>query len=247
MVPFSACPHSTTTIVLCRRHLRSYNGVLTSATAVRRFHPLEWAAALGWPCILRLPTNLQDAWHQLGNTLSPQQALFGLCSALSNSHYTYDFHSVLTVMQHDAIDLTNTFFSVSEARFNAESGTSFLRHFVPPTFPFIHSIQTDLYHAPRNLLLRSTSSQQVVTYLQHETYFAFLQRHHIQSAAVTSPMNGTIFPSATMLQLHLQHRFLNTTQRVSSDHNTSLPPTFLTFQSRNLSGSFYLIDDFFFF
>ena len=59
-------------------------------------------------------------------------------------------------------------------------------------------------------------------------------------------MNGTIFPSATMLQLNLQHRFLNTTQRiqrVSSDHNTSLPPTFLTFQSRNLSGSFYLIDD----
>ena len=75
--------------------LRS-NGLFTELVAladhtVRRFHPLEWAAALGWPPILCLPSNLEDAWHQIGNTLSPHQALYALCSALSTPSFTYDF------------------------------------------------------------------------------------------------------------------------------------------------------------
>ena len=50
-------------------NLLRLNGFYTEL--VRRFHPLEWASALGWTPILRLPLNLEDSWHQLGNTLSP--------------------------------------------------------------------------------------------------------------------------------------------------------------------------------
>ena len=113
---------------------------------------------------------LDNAWHQLGNTLSPQQALFGLCSALSTSNYAYDFHSILQVLQRDALDLTRTQFTIVDGYLKANYSSSSLLDFVPPTFPFFHSIQSDLYHAPRNLVFRSPAAQQVVSYLRHETY-----------------------------------------------------------------------------
>ena len=143
----------------------------------------------------------------------PQQALFGLCSALSTSNYAYDFQSILQVLQRDALDLTRTQFTIVDGYLKANDSSSFLLDFVPPTFPFIHSIQSDLYHAPRNLVFRSPAAQQVVSYLRHETYFSFFHRHNIDSTSITTPLNGAIFPSATMLQLHLQHRFLNTSYR----------------------------------
>ena len=90
--------------------------VSTSSSSVRRFHPLEWTAALGWPHMLQLPATLENAWHQLGNTLSPQQALFGLCAALSTPNQTYDFQSIVHVLKRDALDLTRTPFSVVDRR-----------------------------------------------------------------------------------------------------------------------------------
>ena len=229
-------------------NLLQLNGLYTelvpiSPTAIRRFHPLEWAAALGWSSILRLPLNLHDAWHQLGNTLSPQQTLYGLCLALSNSEYAYDFHSVLSVMQRDSLNLTFTHISTHQERFYAENSTDSLTQFVPPTLPFIYTIQSELYHAPRNLLFRSTNVQQVIPYLQHETYFAFLDRLRIESTTILTPFNSRIFPSATMMQLHLQHRFLNTTQFLHHTLPEQSFPSFITFQSRTLTGSLYLIND----
>ena len=216
--------------------------ISTSLNDVRRFHPLEWAAALGWPPFLRLPIDLHLSWHQLGNTLSPQQALYGLCSALSDSTTSYDFLSILDVLLSDSIDLSVVCFSVCDGFFCAENEASSIRNFVPPTVLPIHSVQTGLYHAPRNLLLRTPTTEIIVTYLQHETFFSFCQRLGISFSAITSPQNSPLCLSSTMLQLFLQYRFLNASHPLRVSRPLFSSP-FILFQSKNTQGSFYLLDD----
>ena len=216
--------------------------ISTSLNDVRRFHPLEWAAALGWPPLLRLPIDLHLSWHQLGNTLSPQQALYGLCSALSDSTTSYDFLSILDVLLSDSIDLSVVCFSVCDGFFCAENEASSIRNFVPPTVLPIHSVQTGLYHAPRNLLLRTPTTEIIVTYLQHETFFSFCQRLGISFSAITSPQNSPLCLSSTMLQLFLQYRFLNASHPLRVSRPLFSSP-FILFQSKNTQGSFYLLDD----
>lgn len=65
----------------------------------------EWAAALGWTTTLCLPSDLATAWLQLGNTLSPHQALFKLCAALANPTHAYDFQALAVRLQSHSINL----------------------------------------------------------------------------------------------------------------------------------------------
>ncbi len=161
--------------------LRS-NGLYTELVAlsdhtIRRFHPLEWAAALGWPSIICLPCNLEDAWHQIGNTLSPHQALYALCSALSTPSSSYDFYSLAKRLQQDSLDLTSHSYHCFD---------SFLQPIYPPCLfphtpvvPPITSFQSSLFFAPRNILLRMPTTQVVLTYQQQETLYTFVFRHRL--------------------------------------------------------------------
>ncbi len=56
------------------------NGLYTelvplSTHSERRFHPFEWAFALGWPSYLQLPIDLEEAWRNFdaGNSFRPLQ------------------------------------------------------------------------------------------------------------------------------------------------------------------------------
>ena len=218
--------------------------VSSSPSHVRRFHPLEWMAALGWPSFLCLPHDLSTAWHQLGNTLTPHQALFGLCAALSDVSSSYDFVSLLGVLLSHSTDLRVTAFHVADGFLRANSGSSFLREFVPPTLSRIHSIQNTLYHAPRNLLFRTPTAQCVVSYHQHETFHAFCKRCGIFPSSISSPLRSVILPSATMAQLFFQHRFLNSARPFSPPVGAFLlPPNFIAPYPRPTPGTFYLLDD----
>ncbi len=188
------------------------NGLFTELVAlpdqsVRRFHPLEWASALGWAPILCLPRNLEDAWHQLGNTLSPHQALYALCLALATPSSSYDFYVLAQCLQQDSPDLTSHSYSCSDL-------------FLHPTYPLrasyntapivsgISSFQSFLFYAPRNILLRTPTTQVVLSYQQQETLYTFVFRHHLSPSVFRTPLHNKIHPSITLQQLHLQHRFL---------------------------------------
>ena len=140
--------------------LRS-NGLFTELVAladhtVRRFHPLEWAAALGWPPILCLPSNLEDAWHQIGNTLSPHQALYALCSALSTPSFTYDFYSLVTRLQ-QAARLYGSYFQCLPLPRFISSTRSFAS--LIPTHPYNPANHIfpgfSLFRAPKHLVAYS--------------------------------------------------------------------------------------------
>ena len=221
--------------------LRSNGLVALADHTIRRFHPLEWAAALGWPPILCLPSNLEEAWHQIGNTLSPHQALYVLCSALSTPSFTYDFYSLVTRMQQDSLDLTSNTYHCQDSFLQPIH----LHHIFPhtPIVPPITSFQSSLFFAPRNILLRTPTTQIVLTYQQHETLYTFTLRHHLTPTLLRTPLYNPIHPSITIQQLHLQHRFLCYDQNISPSLHTRVPQDYLTFQLQSLRGSFYLIDD----
>ena len=225
--------------------LRS-NGLYTELVAlsnhtVRRFHPLEWAAALGWPSILHSPCNLEDAWHQIGNTLSPHQALYALCLALSTPSFSYDFYILAKRLQQDSLDLISHSYHCLD---------SFLQPMYPPRLfpttpvvPPITSLQSSLFFAPRNILLRTPNAQVVLTYQQQETLYTFVSRHNLSPTLLTTPLHNPIHPSITLQQLHLQHRFLCFDQDIPLPSPIYPSHDYLTFQSQQLHGSFYLIDD----
>ena len=225
--------------------LRS-NGLFTELVAladhtVRRFHPLEWAAALGWPPILCLPSNLEDAWHQIGNTLSPHQALYALCSALSTPSFTYDFYSLVTRLQQDSMDLISNAYHCQDSYLQPVHLHRLFPH--TPIIPPITSFQASLFFAPRNILLRTPTTQIVLTYQQHETLYTFTLRHHLIPTLLRTPLYNPIHPSITIQQLHLQHRFLCYDRDISPSLYTRVPQDYLQFQLQSLRGSFYLIDD----
>ena len=58
-----------------------------------------------------------------------------------------------------------------------------------------------------------------------------------------TPLHNKIHPSITLQQLHLQHRFLCLEQDIPPPSPTYTPQHYLTFQSQQIQGSFYLIDD----
>ena len=226
--------------------LRS-NGLFTELVAlpdhsVRRFHPLEWASALGWSSLLCLPSNLEDAWHQIGNTLSPHQALYALCSALATPTFSYDFYSLAQRLQQDSLALVSSSYTCVDFFLQA-AYPSRLSYQIAPIIPPISSFQPSLFYAPRNIFLRSPTTQIVLSYQQQETFYTFVFRHHMIPSMLCTPLRNNIHPSITLQQLHLQHRFLCLTQDISFPSPVYTPHTYLTFQSQQLQGSFYLIDD----
>ncbi len=100
-----------------------------------------------------------------------------------------------------------------------------------------------LFYAPRNILIRTPPCQIVLQYQQHETFYTFALRNHLTPSTLCTPLGNTIHPSTTLQQLHLQHRFLRSKSDISSLPITRTPNTYVTFQSQQMHGSFYLIDD----
>ena len=163
------------------------------------------------------------------------------CSALSTPSFTYDFYSLVTRLQQDSMDLISNAYHCQDSYLQPVHLHRLFPH--TPIIPPVTSFQASLFFAPRNILLRTPTTQIVLTYQQHETLYTFTLRHHLIPTLLRTPLYNPIHPSITIQQLHLQHRFLCYDRDISPSLYTRVPQDYLQFQLQSLRGSFYLIDD----
>ena len=181
--------------------IRLMNGSICSSTSISfrlRFHPFEWAAAMGWPQFLHLPIELEAAWHQIGNTLTPHQALYGLCAALTSPNGTYDFNALAVCLQNDAMDITQIGFECNAQFLFVTSGQFDFQSFIPPSQSYIYSVQNAPFYVPKQILICTPDRQTVLVYRQHETVYVFTIRLGTEFTQLTSTFQDLSFkhPSA---------------------------------------------------